>query len=262
MNSRDMSGQPLVRAKGNYGVDSPGMVGTLCALGAAGLLLGYFLSSAWKWFATVAGTYFLLGAAGMLFYSKVGKLALRERLLDKIRWEGNETVLDVGCGRGLLTVGAAHRLSTGKVVGVDVWQPGAITGNRADAVLENARLEGVADRVEVRQGDARDLPFEGETFDVVVSNYVVHELKTRNERTQMMHEIARVLKPGGRVALVDFIFTGECAAELQSSGVKTERLRDGFLSFWIAAVLNFGTVKTYHVVGQKIERSNADRATP
>jgi len=82
MNSRDMSGQPLVRAKGNYGVDSPGMVGTLCALGAAGLLLGYFLSSAWKWFATVAGTYFLLGAAGMLFYSKVGKLALREAWSD------------------------------------------------------------------------------------------------------------------------------------------------------------------------------------
>jgi ubiquinone/menaquinone biosynthesis C-methylase UbiE len=243
-------------------VDSPGIVGTLCALGAAGLLLGYFLSSAWKWFATIAGTYFLLGVAGMLFYSKVGKLALRERLLDKICWEGNETVLDVGCGRGLLTVGAAHRLSSGKVVGVDVWQPGTITGNRADAVFENARLEGVADRVEVRQGDARDLPFEGETFDVVVSNYVVHELKTRNERTQMMHEIARVLKPGGRVALVDFIFTGECAAELQSSGVKAERLRDGFLSFWIAAVLNFGAVKTYHVVGQKIERSNLDSATP
>jgi len=48
--------------------------------------------------------YFLLGAGGMLFYSKVGKLALRERLLDKIPWRGDERVLDVGYGRGLLAV--------------------------------------------------------------------------------------------------------------------------------------------------------------
>jgi cyclopropane fatty-acyl-phospholipid synthase-like methyltransferase len=80
----------------------------------------------------------------MLFYSKVGKLALRERLLDKISWRGDEKVLDVGCGRGLLTVAAASRLSTGSVVGVDVWHRGAISGNRADSVLENARIEGVA----------------------------------------------------------------------------------------------------------------------
>ncbi|MBA0085829.1 MAG: 50S ribosomal protein L11 methyltransferase, partial [Acidobacteria bacterium Pan2503] len=57
----------------------------------------------------------------MLFYSKVGKLALRERLLDKIPWRGDESVLDVGCGRGLLAVGAAKRVSSGTVTGVDVW---------------------------------------------------------------------------------------------------------------------------------------------
>src|SRR5215472_6849374 len=52
------------------------------------------------------GAYLLSGAGGMLFYSKVGKLQLRERLLDKIPWRGDEFVLDIGCGRGLLTVGA------------------------------------------------------------------------------------------------------------------------------------------------------------
>jgi ubiquinone/menaquinone biosynthesis C-methylase UbiE len=195
--------------------------------------------------------YFLLGAAGMLFYSKVGKLTLRERLLDQIQWKGNERVLDVGCGRGLLTVGAARRLLNGKVVGMDVWKRGAITGNRAHSVLENARIEQVSDRVEVKEGDARELPFGNETFDVVVSNFVVHEMNSRQDRDAMMSEVARVLKPEGQVALVDFVFTGQCVVELRKHGVNATRVRDKFVSFWISAILNFGAVKTYYVVGRK-----------
>jgi SAM-dependent methyltransferase len=241
-----------VTAKGNYGVDSPAIVGTLCVLGLVGAGIGHLLPSAWRWAGYLPGLYFLLGAVGMLFYSKVGKLTLRERLLDRIPWRGNEKVLDVGCGRGLLTVGAARRLSTGRVVGVDVWKRGAVSGNRADSVLENARVEDVSDRVEVKEGDVRALPFANETFDVAVSNFVVHEMNNRNEREEMMREIARVLKPGGHVALVDFIFTEECVASLRNHGVAAERIRDGFLSFWISALLNFGMVKTYHVVGSKV----------
>jgi ubiquinone/menaquinone biosynthesis C-methylase UbiE len=188
----------------------------------------------------------------MLFYSKVGKLELRERLLDRIQWQGGEKVLDVGCGPGLLTVGAARRLSTGKVVGVDVWHKGAITRNRADSVLDNARIEGVSGKVEVKEGDARALPFADDTFDVVVSNFLVHDMNNRGEREQVMHEIARVLKPNGRVALVDFIFTDQCVDDLRNCGVEAERVRDGFLSFWMSAVLNLGAVRTYHVVGKKV----------
>ncbi len=187
----------------------------------------------------------------MLFYSKVGKLSLRERLLDRIPWRGDEKVLDVGCGRGLLTVAVASRLSSGSVVGVDVWHHGAVTGNRADSVLENATIEGVRHRVAVKEGDARELPFADGAFDAVVSNFVVHELKNRADRERMMREVARVLKPGGRAALVDFIFTDECVGDLRKFGVETERARDGFVSFWVSAILNFGAVKTYHVVGRK-----------
>jgi ubiquinone/menaquinone biosynthesis C-methylase UbiE len=57
-------------------------------------------------------------------------------------------------------------------------------------------------RMAVKEGDARKLPFADGTFDVV-SNFVVHELKSRADRQQMMCEVARALKPGGRVALVD-----------------------------------------------------------
>ena len=225
---------------------------TLFSLGIALLLVGRVTSSTWRWVAYCVGGYFLLGALGMLFYSKVGKLALRERLLDKIPWRGDERVLDVGCGRGLLTVGAAHRLRSGSVIGVDVWNRSALSGNRAGAVRENAIIEGVASKVEVKEGDVRALPFADGTFDVVVSNFVVHELKNRTDRERMMSEVSRVLKPGGNVVLVDFIFTDECAEDLRKFGVETERMRDGLLSFWVSAILNFGAVKTYHIVGRKL----------
>jgi SAM-dependent methyltransferase len=144
-------------------------------------------------------------------------------------------------------------LTTGKAIGVDRWFAGALTGNRPEAVLENARREGVLDRVEVKQGDVRHLPFEDDSFDVVVSNFVVHEVKNRAEREQMLREMVRVLKPGGRLGLVDFIFTGECVRVLQAIGIAdARRARVGsFFSFWLGAALNFGLVQTYQVTASK-----------
>jgi hypothetical protein len=65
--------------------------------------------------------------------------------------------------------------------------------------------------------------------------------------------MVRVLKPGGRLALVDFIFTTECARALREIGIgDTKRTRVGsFFSFWFIAVLNFGLVQTYQVTGTK-----------
>ena len=117
--------------------------------------------------------------------------------------------------------------------------------------MENATIDGVGNRVEAKEGDARKLPFADASFDVVVSNFVVHELQARADREQMMREVARVSKPGGRVALVDFIFTDQSVEDLRKFAVEADRTRDGFLSFWISAILNFAAVKTYHVVGRK-----------
>lgn len=206
----------------------------------------------------MVGAYLLLGALGLFFYSKVGKLKLRERLLDRLLWSGNERVLDVGCGCGLLAIAAARRVPSGSVVGIDLWDYAALTSNRPESVLQNAQIEGVGNRVDVQHGDARELPFPDGSFDVVLSNFVVHELRTRRDRERMMREVARVLKPGGRVGLVDFIFTNECVEDLRNFGVAAKRLRDGFLSFWISAILNLGAVQTYHVIGTKSEHDGGN----
>src|SRR5262245_32813018 len=246
-------------SRADYGIDSPAIVAGLFLFGS----LGIGAALVWRLCGdppplgeiamVVAGVYFWLAAGGMVWYSKVGKLQIRDQMLGEIPWRGDEMVLDAGCGRGLLLVGAARRLTTGKAIGLDRWVPGALTGNRPEAALDNARLEGVADRVELKEGDVRQLPFADASFDVVVSNFVVHEVDSRAEREQMLREIVRVLKPGGRLALVDFIFTVECVRVLREIGIDdVRRARVGsFFSFWFSAILNFGLVQTYQVTGSK-----------
>jgi SAM-dependent methyltransferase len=201
--------------------------------------------------ALVIGGNFLVNVAGMFWYSKIGKLRQRERLLDLISWRGDETVLDVGCGRGLLLIGAARRLTSGKAIGVDIWQRKSMAGNRPEAARENARLEGVAERVEVQDADARQLPFLGASFDVVVSALVLHNIPGRSGRHQAAREMARVLKPGGQVALLGIKHTSECVRVLRESGLSDARRSAAGFLFWWFAVLTWGSVQFFRVTGKK-----------
>jgi arsenite methyltransferase len=193
---------------GDYGIDAPEVVRKL-ALGAAALLFVTLLSAILNvvplMTVSFVGTV-LLGLVALLMVrsSRVGKLRERERIFDDLDLDGHERVLDVGCGRGLLVVEAAHRLTDGHAVGVDVWRAQDLWGNSADAALANAALEGVADRVDIETADARDLPFEDGSFDVVVSSMALHNLADADERVDAIREVHRVLGPGGRAVLVDF----------------------------------------------------------
>jgi len=161
----------------------------------------------------------------------VGKLRLRDRVLDGLALQGDEWVLDVGCGRGLLVIGAAKRLTGGKAIGVDLWQTEDQSDNHPATMLRNAQLEGVADRVEIKTGDARQLPFEANTFDVVVSSWALHNLYQVTEREKALGEIVRVLKPGGRAAIVDIRHTAEYAHVFRKHGLtEVKRSWPNFIS--------------------------------
>ena len=244
----------------DYGIDAPRAVTVLVVLGAASGLaalgLGFSLPGlagavAAAALAVVAAD-LLAVAAAFRWYSRASKLRQREYLLDLICWSGAEVVLDVGCGRGLLLIGAAQRLTSGRAVGIDIWSRVDLSDNRPEAALDNARRVGVADRVEVRDGDARELPFADATFDVVISSLVLHNISGQEERHRAVREIARVLKPGGRVAFLDLRHTGAYVRVLRQCGLAdARRLPVGFFFTWLFPLLTCGAVHFYRVTGTK-----------
>lgn len=120
----------------------------------------------------------------------------RKRVLELAGIAPGQRVLDVGCGTGTQAI-AARRLvgPDGRVSGVDA---SAEMIGRARAKAERAGLD-----IDFREAPAQDLPFADGTFDVVLSTTVVHCLPA-SARSQCFAEMARVLKPGGRLLVVDF----------------------------------------------------------
>jgi SAM-dependent methyltransferase len=99
------------------------------------------------------------------------------------------------------------------------------SNNHPGAPLANAAVEHVTDRVEVFTADARHIPFDDSSFDVVVSSFVLHNLHRREDRRVAPGEIVRVRRPGGRVAIVDIFRTGEYHSGLIALGLREVRRR-------------------------------------
>src|SRR5262245_25137204 len=174
-----MSGQ--ARRKGSYGIDAPYLLPVLAVLVVANIVNGVVSRSVWPFLGAAA----VLACAGCgLYTSRRGKFVVWAELLKQLRLRGDERVLDLGCGRGAVLLLAAEHLTTGRAVGVDLWKRGDQSGNSAEATRRNAAAEGVADRVELHTGDMTALPFEDGSFDLVVSNVALHNLKGRGARAR------------------------------------------------------------------------------
>lgn len=243
----------------NYGIDAPTAVRNLLIVAALGVIslitlrLGVWSKQdpiamiAWPllWAGLGCGAM----AAWMLYDSKLGKTREREQFLDKLAWRGDERVLDVGCGLGLFLIGAAKRVSTGRAVGIDKWQQEDLSGNCAAGTLDNARIAGVADKVEVHTDDARKLPYDDASFDVVLSSVALHNIYDEGERKTAVREIARVLKSGGRVLIVDVRHIRQYAATLREAGLDARCVQG--IVYSLLTVVTFGAVQIGYVIGSK-----------
>ncbi|WP_161596205.1 class I SAM-dependent methyltransferase [Rhodanobacter glycinis] len=122
--------------------------------------------------------------------------ALHERFIELARLAPDETILDVGCGTGSLALAAKARVDAGGTVhGIDA----------SKEMIEQASRKAQRRRVPVdfRIATVEALPFQERSFDVVFSTLMLHHLP-RPLRRACASEIARVLKPGGRVLITDF----------------------------------------------------------
>ena len=121
---------------------------------------------------------------------------LRQKTMSLARIQPGEQVLDVGCGTGTLALEVSRRVgSIGRVVGVDP----------SSEQIAHARSKGARRNVpvEFQIGVIEQLAFADQTFDVVLTTLMMHHVQASLKR-QGLAEIARVLKPGGRLIIADF----------------------------------------------------------
>jgi len=120
---------------------------------------------------------------------------LRRMTVDQALLRPGETLLDVGCGTGGVTIPAKRRVGeSGTAAGIDPAPEMIAVARR------KAKRAGV--EIDFRVGVIESLPFPDETFDVITSSLMMHHLPERL-RIKGLAEIRRVLKPGGRILIAD-----------------------------------------------------------
>jgi arsenite methyltransferase len=232
----------LSSTKPDYGIDAPGVMRNLFLVGALCLLIAIFappfihlgpVSIASRSFYWPAG--FLI-AEGFLFllYVKFGKFRHRDFMLSLHPWRGDENVLDVGCGRGLLLAGAAKRIAalsgTGRATGIDVWSNVDMGGNSATATQHNLDLERVFSLCTLISQSAQEMAFPDATFDVILSNLCIHNIYDTPTRHRALRQIVRVLKPGGIALISDYKRNSEYADEFRNAGLVVEKKRGSLIT--------------------------------
>jgi ubiquinone/menaquinone biosynthesis C-methylase UbiE len=156
---------------------------------------------------------------------------LRRKTIDLASIRPGESILDVGCGTGDLTRLARETTgAAGQVVGIDA-SPEMIDVARRKAARQHSN-------VDFRVGLIEQLAFADETFDVALSSLMIHHLPV-DLRQRGLQELRRVVKPGGRLVIVDFKQDGnlnELAALVKTAGF--DRVETGDMH-----VLSFGFVR-------------------
>ena len=121
------------------------------------------------------------------------------------------------------------RPGKGKATGIDIWVEGS-GEQTAQSLRKNAALEGVADRVDLQEVDARKMPFPDASFDVVFASLSLHHVGNGADRKQAASEMMRVLKPGGVILIYDILpIANGVAHTLRNLGASDIRRLSGLL---------------------------------
>ena len=126
-------------------------------------------------------------------------------LIDHLDWDGNGKALDIGTGSGGVAIKLAKKYPDATIIGLDYWGKG--WDYSQSLCEENAKLEGVQDMIKFQQGTAAELPFEDQSFDCVVSNFVFHEVRDEKDKFKLLIEAIRVLKKDGVFSFQDPFLT-------------------------------------------------------
>jgi len=211
-----------------YGLDRPRQARATAGLGmilGVGTLVSALLPGAFDGARALLVLALLLAcltsfviSGGLFRTASASKVKAVDRMLNALDLRGDESALDLGCGTGLLCAGLAVRLPDGDVTGVDAWIEGQLTPNGHKVTKRTLALAGVKG-VTIRTGSIRELPVQDAAVDLVVSRDVLALLPSDTARVEAVRELVRVLKPGGRVALLEPFGTRIVTRELRAQGL-------------------------------------------
>ncbi|MEO6837394.1 MAG: class I SAM-dependent methyltransferase [Ginsengibacter sp.] len=221
----------------NYGIDAPKVIRNLIVIGILLFIIFILLSfglfpaiSVLKFSFLSPAIFLLIAGFLMIAYSRYGKFRHRDRIINLHQWKGNEKVLDVGTGLGLLMIGTAKKLDSGKSYGIDIFNSYDLSDNNIDQTKNNIHLENVDDKTEIISENICKTTFSDNYFDVVVSNLCLHNIYNKEERKLACKEIFRVLKTGGEAIISDFKHTGEYKKVFEGLGMKVKKEGTYFFS--------------------------------
>ena len=168
---------------------------------------------------------------------------MQDLVLDHMAgWDGTGRVLDIGCGNGPLTIKIAKRYPKVEAIGIDSW--GTAWEYSKRVCDRNAAIEGVAERATFQRASAASLPFDEEAFDLVVSNFVFHEVREVRDKKELIKEALRVVKKGGWFVFQDLFLwkqvygpVDDPLAKISSWGIETVHLVDTSDSAFIPKAL-------------------------
>lgn len=189
-------------------------------------------------------------------YSSADLSALPENLAEESFGCGNpiafaevgrgQTVLDLGCGGGLDLMVAAEKVGqTGRVIGVDM------TSEMVERARSNARKANLTN-IEVTQGQIEDLPVASESVDWVFSNCVIN---LSPNKPIVFSEIARVLKPGGRMVISDLCTENLPSWMLEYDGLHAACITGAISEEDYVGGLREAGLRSVAVVGRKVYES-------
>jgi ubiquinone/menaquinone biosynthesis C-methylase UbiE len=207
--------QMAQKEKPNYGYTAMKYFVYMGVIGVIGLctaLVGTFLDPPLGMLLMIVGIPIAfvglwIAASYVVLYKSLFKGKPQEKVWKKITGlsdlQGSEKILDVGCGMGRASIRFAKQLTTGRVIGIDLF--GGVSGTSPEPARRNAKIEGVADKVEFKHGNILNTRFKNNTFDIVNAGSVLHEIHSQENQQKAMQEIYRVLKPGGKFVMLEIL---------------------------------------------------------